>query len=335
MPTFTDYLTDPQNPTVVENSVIGNDILFQGRRYDKETNLLYFRARYFCPIMGRFLSVDPMGYYDSMNLYTAFNCNPQNFKDPFGLYDIDFHYYVTFYLMRAKGWDTNTSEIIAGWSQYIDNNLYTRPGPIPIPTQEALFFHFPFSDESSVVKKGDPRVLSFLEQAAFDFEIFMNGSVKEGTDVRLGQALHMYADTWAHAGFSRAWSDELNRREGVVRPNIGHADADYGGKEPDIIILNEENKKKAMSAAMMIYDVLPKGKEKGIEREKVERDLSWIFTIYKKAFKKSDWQKLEHLVITRVKIKYYKRFGEHLKDYDLKKFEKGAKYFLKNIIWWL
>jgi len=84
MPTFTDYLTDPQNPTIVANSVIGNDILFQGRRYDRETNLLYFRARYYDPIMGRFLSVDPMGYKDSMNLYQAFGMNPVNFVDPFG-----------------------------------------------------------------------------------------------------------------------------------------------------------------------------------------------------------------------------------------------------------
>jgi RHS repeat-associated protein len=86
MPTFTDYQTDPQNPIIVGSSVIGNDILFQGRRYDKETNLMYFRARYFEPIMGRFLQTDPMGYKDSMNLYQAFNMNPMNFLDPLGLW---------------------------------------------------------------------------------------------------------------------------------------------------------------------------------------------------------------------------------------------------------
>jgi RHS repeat-associated protein len=85
MPTFTDYKTDPQNPQVVGSSVIGNELLFQGRRFEKETNLVYFRARYFDPIMGRFLSVDPMGYQDSMNLYQAFWMNPVNFVDPLGL----------------------------------------------------------------------------------------------------------------------------------------------------------------------------------------------------------------------------------------------------------
>ncbi|MCP4567560.1 MAG: hypothetical protein GY841_08275, partial [FCB group bacterium] len=41
MPTFTDG-----NGAQLMSSVIGNDILFQGRRYDKETNLYYYRARY-------------------------------------------------------------------------------------------------------------------------------------------------------------------------------------------------------------------------------------------------------------------------------------------------
>ncbi|MCX6580465.1 MAG: hypothetical protein NT166_09800 [Candidatus Aminicenantes bacterium] len=79
MPTFLD-------PTgnVIPESLIGNTILFQGREYDKETNLYYYRARYYDPIMGRFLQNDPMGYQDSMNLYQGFNMNPVNFIDPFG-----------------------------------------------------------------------------------------------------------------------------------------------------------------------------------------------------------------------------------------------------------
>jgi RHS repeat-associated protein len=79
MPTFTDAAGN-----VIPKSSIGNNILFQGREYDYELNLYYFRARYYDPIMGRFLSTDPMGYADSMNLYQAFNMNPLNFTDPSG-----------------------------------------------------------------------------------------------------------------------------------------------------------------------------------------------------------------------------------------------------------
>jgi RHS repeat-associated protein len=80
MPTFTNAAGE-----VVSKSTIGNTLLFHGRRYDAETNLYYFRARYYDPIMGRFLQTDPMGYADSMNLYQGFNMNPYNFVDPLGL----------------------------------------------------------------------------------------------------------------------------------------------------------------------------------------------------------------------------------------------------------
>jgi len=66
------------------DSTQDNELLYQGKRYDSETNLYYYRARYYDPIMGRFLQTDPMGYQDSMNLYQAFNMNGMNFVDPVG-----------------------------------------------------------------------------------------------------------------------------------------------------------------------------------------------------------------------------------------------------------
>jgi RHS repeat-associated protein len=80
MPTFWDAAGNE-----IPKSSIGNNILFHGREYDDELNLYYFRARYYDPIMGRFLSTDPMGYTDSMNLYQGFYMNPFNFTDPWGL----------------------------------------------------------------------------------------------------------------------------------------------------------------------------------------------------------------------------------------------------------
>jgi RHS repeat-associated protein len=84
MPTFMDAAGN-----VIPKSDIGNNILFQGREYEPETNFYYFRARHLDPIMGRFLQTDPMGYQDSLNLYQAFNMNPVNFVDPFGLYKFE------------------------------------------------------------------------------------------------------------------------------------------------------------------------------------------------------------------------------------------------------
>jgi RHS repeat-associated protein len=72
-------------------SRIGNNYLFQGREYEPEVGLYFYRNRYYMPRIGRFLQTDPTGYMDSMNLYQAFGMNPVNFTDPFGLYT-DFYW---------------------------------------------------------------------------------------------------------------------------------------------------------------------------------------------------------------------------------------------------
>ena len=59
---------------------------FTGRYYDQETNLWYFRARYFSNELGRFISRDPLGYVDGMSLYTGYFASGFR-KDPYGLSD--------------------------------------------------------------------------------------------------------------------------------------------------------------------------------------------------------------------------------------------------------
>jgi RHS repeat-associated protein len=58
--------------------------LFQGRELDAETGLYYYRARYYSPRLGRFISHDPMDYVDGMNMYQFVRGNPVNWVDPFG-----------------------------------------------------------------------------------------------------------------------------------------------------------------------------------------------------------------------------------------------------------
>lgn len=66
-------------------STIGNPYMFTGRRFDAETGLYYYRARYYSPRIGRFLQADPIRYADGLNLYTYVSNNPINFVDPLGL----------------------------------------------------------------------------------------------------------------------------------------------------------------------------------------------------------------------------------------------------------
>ena len=48
------------------------EFLYTGRREDLETGLYYFRARYYSAQLGRFISRDPRGYVDGLNLYRAY-----------------------------------------------------------------------------------------------------------------------------------------------------------------------------------------------------------------------------------------------------------------------
>ncbi len=78
-------ILDKDGNEIVE-STIGNTYMFQGRRYEKSLNMYYYRARFLDPTTGRFLSPDPLGYVDSLNLYQAGNMNLVNFVDPLGEY---------------------------------------------------------------------------------------------------------------------------------------------------------------------------------------------------------------------------------------------------------
>ena len=74
---------DGQGREIAE-SAIGNPYMFTGRRYDRETGLYYYRARYYDPDTGRFIQRDNAGYIDGVNLYSYCRNNPINRTDRFG-----------------------------------------------------------------------------------------------------------------------------------------------------------------------------------------------------------------------------------------------------------
>ncbi len=58
---------------------------YTGREWDRETGLYFYRARYYDPMDGRFISRDPIGFDGGdVNLYAYVQNNPTNLTDPSG-----------------------------------------------------------------------------------------------------------------------------------------------------------------------------------------------------------------------------------------------------------
>jgi len=75
------------NDMTAVGSAAGNPYYFQGRRFDRESGLYYFRHRYYDPTRGEFITFDPKGMWNhgQGNGYSAFNEDPWNARDPMGL----------------------------------------------------------------------------------------------------------------------------------------------------------------------------------------------------------------------------------------------------------
>ena len=65
---------------------------FTGRRFDAETGLYYYRARYYSPSLGRFLQTDPIGYQDDIDWYAYVANDPTDRTDPTGMVGGSDHY---------------------------------------------------------------------------------------------------------------------------------------------------------------------------------------------------------------------------------------------------
>ncbi|WP_240746430.1 RHS repeat domain-containing protein [Desulfuromonas acetexigens] len=80
------YGYDSFGMVTAENPEFGNFYAFTGREWDRELGLYYYRARYYDPMEGRFISRDPIGFAGGdVNIYAYVQNQPVDFSDPYGL----------------------------------------------------------------------------------------------------------------------------------------------------------------------------------------------------------------------------------------------------------
>nr|QNO55773.1 hypothetical protein DIJDKDOB_00004 [Methanosarcinales archaeon ANME-1 ERB7] len=117
------YRYDAFGAIIEETGAVINRYKFTGREYDENSNLYYYRARYYDPEIGRFLQKDPLMYVFAgvTNSYIYVSNNPINWIDPSGLRPIP---------SAAKDWKKTARETYKqidkfyltgpdGWKPYI------------------------------------------------------------------------------------------------------------------------------------------------------------------------------------------------------------------------
>jgi RHS repeat-associated protein len=83
------YATDAYGKLKQSSGTLPNPFIFTGREFDPDTGLYYYRARYYDPKLGRFLTRDPIGPdledLASLNPYLYVRNSPLMLTDPWGL----------------------------------------------------------------------------------------------------------------------------------------------------------------------------------------------------------------------------------------------------------
>jgi RHS repeat-associated protein len=229
-----------------------------GQVYDSATGLHYNYARDYDPQTGRYTTPDPLGLDGGVNPYAYADSNPLSNVDPLGLYQIDVHYYTTFFLAVAGGVDKEVARRIALATQYIDDNEVTRPmKPINTPWDyvDSVFVNKPALLRYHFVMAGYEPDRTTLEAAAHlltghDLQSYIDRRIVNPSSPQLsrllnasqfaktdpnancnssiqlfGEYLHTFEDSFAHRDQENQPYDATQLMLG-----IGHG---AGGENPD------------------------------------------------------------------------------------------------------
>ena len=346
------------NPAAVD-TIFG----YTGKYTDPATGLQWNEARWYNPVTATFTSRDPAQADPNSDRYA--DNGPTDGTDPSGLYEIDFHYYVIYYLFRSKGWTANDAREVAGFSQYTDDD----PTTTPMPTNYADYnasrtakFHFYltpadrqpsatgehtdfgsrlsslFTGNDNPVKRDPPDLRDRIKS------LFASYADDKSYVYELGAAIHTYADTWAHEGFSAVHSDHTNKRIGSIRPNIGHADADEDGHAPDHPY---NDIPKALDAAEHIWQLIPavRGAPNQIPWSTIKSDLTnafkvdplrWGTTVLvgpRQSPRRVPWTPTDQQRIEAIQKQIVMRFKDNRHDfaYDLNRYSSRAADFQRAV----
>jgi len=155
-----------------DGSLAHNAFTYTAREYHPRSGLYYYRARFYDPEMGRFITQDPIGFLGGVNLHAYVGNEPVGRIDPLGLYGMDVHFFYTYFWAREAGFDHSVAYRIARANQWMDEGSNK-------PTQNP-WAHF---------------------KTRLEAENFIRGAIASGDPEAFGIYLHILQDTYSHEGY--------------------------------------------------------------------------------------------------------------------------------------
>jgi RHS repeat-associated protein len=108
-----------------------NAFQFTGEQTDDETGLIYLRARYYDPSVGRFITPDPLpgqeAWPQSLNRYVYVENNPQNWVDPSG--EVAPVVLVGIALLKVADLLLDAQNLTDAWQEYDRIRRESNPDP--------------------------------------------------------------------------------------------------------------------------------------------------------------------------------------------------------------
>ena len=145
------YLHESYDNLIGTGGSIANNFRYNGREWDPETSLYYYRARYYDPTSGRFVSEDPAGFdAGSPNFYVYVGNDPTDDIDPYGLKCIRKLILITAYSDPGPGKD---------WPYFAPKKRGGKPrgaGPGIVAVANTNPPPYPFGSSVTVSNNRDP-----------------------------------------------------------------------------------------------------------------------------------------------------------------------------------
>lgn len=186
-----------------------NPIRFSTKYTDEETGLSYYGYRYYEARTGRWLSRDPIEEDGGPNLYTFVSNNPVNSFDARGLYELDVHYYLTYFLAKKVGCFSNAmAQKLAFYTQEVDDDTKTWPAYGGTPEQRfknEVYHALHPNDQQPYLDYHRNNAMAYGERGNLRY---------------IGQYLHYLQDTYSHAGFTSRQIGHAFNFENLIPPPL-------------------------------------------------------------------------------------------------------------------